>query len=584
MAPKVNWNEQKKSLATFKSFKDDGRVLKVFLHDQADPIKCTSGHRGDYQRAINVVEGLKDGDLIEYRSRGVNLYSPKEWFFLIEKDIRNNTSNIDFASNDENESSDHNKQKMQPFNKEEQSVQRYFGPPGTGKTTKMMQIIDKRISDGVKPEEIAFVSFTNVAANEAKNRIADDFPEYSKDDFPFFRTIHSLASVLGGLKGKRLMESKDMLNFDSTIFTKVVWTEKGKAESIKFRDEHPCLSLKNIISARKSTIENEISKADEEKLYSALIFSFNKNKWMFSKSTSIIDLAREWINKYDQYKQKNNFADYDDVISNMLLPGYNKANMRFKLFIIDEAQDCSDFMWDFLKLVINESKETILSGDDDQAIMDEFGSNRMGFLNITTTLPDEILAISFRLPKVIYENLMTGGAMSGILEHNRIRKEKTFNTKDDAVEGFIKKTFQKILEDGQSEEQELDLMHLYLEVKNNKDKDWLILAPTNNTVEEISKLFRVFQLPHYSKNQPIYCDNSNLIHNIKVQTIHTSKGAEADYVAIVILSNGDKNMYYPSKGSMTYNPSLRYVAESRAKIGLYFVKAGSKKTMNLNTY
>ena len=171
---------------------------------------------------------------------------------------------------------------------------------------------------------------------------------------------------------------------------------------------------------------------------------------------------------------------------------------------------------------------------------------------------------------------MTGGAMSGILKYNKIRKEKIFKTKDDAIEGFIKKTFQKLLGDGQSEEQGLDLMYLYIEVKNNKDKDWLIMAPTNSSVEEISKLFRVFQLPHYSKNKPIYCDNSNLIHNIKVQTIHTSKGSEADYVAIVILSNGDKNMYYPLKRSLSYNPSLRYVAESRAKKGLYFIEGKVK--------
>ena len=96
------------------------------------------------------------------------------------------------------------------------------------------------------------------------------------------------------------------------------------------------------------------------------------------------------------------------------------------------------------------------------------------------------------------------------------------------------------------------------------------MAPTNKTVESISKLFTMFNMSHYRKNEPVFIDNSHNVNNIRVQTIHTSKGAEADYVAIVITSNADRSMYYP-QGSR-YNPSLRYVAESRSKDRMYFAK------------
>jgi superfamily I DNA/RNA helicase len=329
------------------------------------------------------------------------------------------------------------------------------------------------------------------------------------EDFPFFRTIHSLATVLGGLKGRRLMESKDILTFDKTIFTRPVWTEKGKAESIKYRDEHPCLSLKSLVSARKSTVEEEIKHVDDKVLYQYLLLSFKENNWTIGSNMSTIGLAEEWIRKYEEYKDRNFFVDYDDVIKNMLQPGYNKANMRFKLFIIDEAQDCSDFMWDFLKLVIDESKETVVCGDDDQAIMDEFGSNRMAFLNLETTQKDEILKTSYRLPTEIFNNLMSGGAMDGILNADRPRKEKEFTTKKGAKEGFIVRTFKKLF--GDKGEEELDLIHLYIEVKNNKDKDWLIMAPTNKTVESISNLFTTYKLSHYCKNEPVLTDNSIIL-------------------------------------------------------------------------
>ena len=569
MSPKVDWSSEAISQAVFKDYKDDGRTLSVYIHGQGNPIKCTSSHRGDYQLAVSTVKDLKDGDAVTYHSRGVNVYSPRDWFYKIDKDTLSNDKGVgnDTSGTSSVDILDLLDRGIKPFKEDERSVRRVFGPPGTGKTTNMMKIIEQRLSEGVKPEEIAFVSFTNVAANEAKHRVADHFPEYTIEDFPFFRTIHSLATVLGGLKGRRLMESPDMLAFDKTIFTKAVWTEKGKAESIKFRDEHPCLSLKSLVSARKSTIEEEIQYIDN--MYEPLKLSYRENNWAYSPSTSVIDLAKDWINKYNNYKESKHFVDYDDVIQNMLKPGYNKANMRFKLFIIDEAQDCSDFMWDFLKLVIDESKETVVSGDDDQAIMDEFGSNRMAFLNLETTQEDEVLKTSYRLPTVIFENLMSGGAMDGILNADRPRKEKEFATKKDAKEGFIVRSFKKLFGD-KEEEQELDLMHLYIEVRNNKDKDWLIMAPTNKTVESVSKLFSMYKMSHYCKNEPVFTDNSHHINNIRVQTIHTSKGAEAEYVAIAIISKADRGMYYPQ--GLRYNPSLRYVAESRSKDRMYFVK------------
>jgi len=572
MSPRVDWNSEAKSQAVFKSYEDNGRTISVYLHGQGNPIKCTSSHRGDYQLAVSTVKDLKDGDAVTYHSRGVNVYSPRDWFYKIDKDIADGSKD---ASNNSSNTSDADTlnlldKDIKPFKEEERSVRRVFGPPGTGKTYNMMEIIEQRLSEGVKPEEIAFVSFTNVAANEAKHRVVDHFPEYKIEDFPFFRTIHSLATVLGGLKGKRLMESKDILTFDKTIFTRPVWTEKGKAESIKYRDEHPCLSLKSLVSARKSTVEEEIKHVDDKVLYQYLLLSFKENNWTIESNMSTIGLAEEWIRKYEEYKDRNFFVDYDDVIKNMLQPGYNKANMRFKLFIIDEAQDCSDFMWDFLKLVIDESKETVVCGDDDQAIMDEFGSNRMAFLNLETTQKDEILKTSYRLPTEIFNNLMSGGAMDGILNADRPRKEKEFTTKKGAKEGFIVRTFKKLF--GDKGEEGLDLIHLYIEVKNNKDKDWLIMAPTNKTVESISNLFTTYKMSHYCKNEPVFTDNSHNINNIRVQTIHTSKGDEAEYVAIVVTSNADRSMYYPRSGSTRYNPSLRYVAESRSKDRMYFAK------------
>ena len=73
---------------------------------------------------------------------------------------------------------------------------RIFGPPGTGKTTALLNMVDKALESGVQPQEIAFLAFTKKAATEAKERAAERFHLDLKNDLVYFRTLHSLALSL----------------------------------------------------------------------------------------------------------------------------------------------------------------------------------------------------------------------------------------------------------------------------------------------------------------------------------------------------------------------------------------------------
>src|SRR5262245_23369543 len=70
-------------------------------------------------------------------------------------------------------------------------VTKVFVPPGCGKTTRCLSIVEKYLAAGVKPQKIAFISFTKKAAEEAKERAKKRFG-FDDQDLPYFRTIHSL--------------------------------------------------------------------------------------------------------------------------------------------------------------------------------------------------------------------------------------------------------------------------------------------------------------------------------------------------------------------------------------------------------
>ena len=87
-----------------------------------------------------------------------------------------------------------------------------LGPPGTGKTTTLLNLVDDFLRAGTDIKKIGYFSFTRKAAQEAVSRAEKKF-KIDSDQIPHFRTLHSLAFRMLGAKKEQVMDVADYRDF-----------------------------------------------------------------------------------------------------------------------------------------------------------------------------------------------------------------------------------------------------------------------------------------------------------------------------------------------------------------------------------
>ena len=197
---------------------------------------------------------------------------------------------------------------------------RIFGPPGTGKTTTLLNMVDKALEAGTPPQSIGFLAFTRKAANEAKERAAKRFRLDPKKDLQYFRTLHSFALSLSGIRPEQIMQPADYTELSQVIGIPLVTgrnnlIEEDIPEMVKASD--PILSLINLARLRKVSLRSQ---------YNASTIEYDWNT----------------INHVDRclrkYKYESGLYDFTDMLQSFIEKGHQYCP-KFNICFLDEAQD-----------------------------------------------------------------------------------------------------------------------------------------------------------------------------------------------------------------------------------------------------
>ena len=249
-----------------------------------------------------------------------------------------------------------------------------LGPPGTGKTTSLLQIVENELNAGIPPDRIAYVSFTRRAAEEAIDRACHKF-DLLRTDFPHFRTIHSLAFKQLGLRNSEVFEGSKIQEFANWIGVRITgrYSEDGTLTGFETGDK--ILFLDNL---------SRVSGVPLRTLY---------NQGDYDLSWSEIERVSRGL---VLFKKEQGLLDFTDMLEEYIKIG-RKPNLE--VLLCDEVQDQSALQWKIIeKLAIN-TRRVVLAGDDDQNIYGFAGSDTERFISQPGDV--RVLEQSYRVKKEI---------------------------------------------------------------------------------------------------------------------------------------------------------------------------------------
>lgn len=352
---------------------------------------------------------------------------------------------------------------------------------GSGKTRVLtVRIAHLLAAKGVDPFRVLALTFTNKAAREMKERIAQVVGRGEAANL-WMGTFHSVFARILRAEAGKIGYPKDFTIYDTDDSRSLI---KTILKEWQLDDK---LYKPGQVHGRISIAKNNlIGPADY----------LNNAELMAADAAALRPKLGELYKAYADRCFRAGAMDFDDLLfnTNLLFRDHPEAMLkyqqRFQYILVDEYQDTNLAQYNIVRTLAARHENLTVVGDDSQSIYAFRGANIQNILNFRKDWPDHVL---FKLEQNYRSTKVIVGAANSVIERNRDQIRKTVWTDNSEGDRILVHRAVSDNEEGAFVANSIFETRMRHQVPN---KEFAILYRTNAQSRSMEEALRKLNIPY----------------------------------------------------------------------------------------
>src|SRR6266516_1458963 len=248
---------------------------------------------------------------------------------------------------------------------------------GSGKTRTLTYRVAYLLENGIDPRNILLLTFTNKAARQMLDRVANLLPVDASRIWG--GTFHSIGnrmlrrhgSALGYSSGFTIMDREDQKD----LINAVVASAGIDPKEIRFPKGDVLAEILSFVVNTETPLEELLAEK-------------------FPYFLPLLNQIKDVQARYDRKKKATNSMDFDDLLEKTLSMLQQHQSIaafyrrQFQFILVDEYQDTNKIQADLVDMLALDHKNVMVVGDDAQSIYSWRGANFQNILEFPKRYPD----------------------------------------------------------------------------------------------------------------------------------------------------------------------------------------------------